>query len=397
LGGIENCKNSVLNSTSLYDFYFLITPFIMNFSQSFEENYNIELSKVFAKFDKLISPKDLIKVKQEKKSLIVQLSESHVLIDSLKSENTMLFEIIGTLENKLKESENILNKFSSDNLKSMLCIHSDISNKLALIVDDMSTSTSHASDSELDSIDVKSVIVDTACLENSCLNNHVMPKSKESGTRGKFVPTCHNCGKIGHIRLNCYLLRSHRPWIKQDDLRKSEVEDSSSSKYVLPHKRHIKGKGNVICKNANYNSAENVKKHSNKRSLPTCHHCDITSHIRLKCPQLQAQKSKVQKELPTRATSGTLLPTTLQAPRHQQQFVLANQSGKLKKNKSRRYKRKSQKPNSSHGYEGLLSLIQGMLRSMANMDMTRKPSPRVKKVWVKNDETIHLLRGSGLT
>jgi hypothetical protein len=33
-------------------------------------------------------------------------------------------------------------------LKSMLCIHSDISNKPALIVDDMSTSTSHASDSE---------------------------------------------------------------------------------------------------------------------------------------------------------------------------------------------------------------------------------------------------------
>jgi hypothetical protein len=82
--------------------------------------------------------------------------------------------------------------------------------------------------------------------------------------------------KIGHIGPNCYLLKSHRPWIKQDALRKSEVEDSSSSKYVPPHMRHIKGKGNVICKNAYYNSAENVKKHSNKRSLPTCHHCGIT-------------------------------------------------------------------------------------------------------------------------
>jgi hypothetical protein len=27
------------------------------------------------------------------------------------------------------------------------------------------------------------------------------------------------------------------------------------------------------------------------------------------------------------------------------------------------------------------------------MDMTRKPSPRVKQVWVKKDETIHPLRG----
>jgi hypothetical protein len=209
-------------------------------------------------------------VKQEKESLIVQLSESHALIDSLRSENTMLFNIIDTLENKLKESEDLLKKFSSDNLKSMLCIHSDISNKPASIVDDMSTSTSHASDSEIDSIDIKHVIVDTTCLENSCLTNHVMPKSKDTSTQahGKFVPTYHNYGKIGHIRPNCYLLKSHMPWIKQDALRKSEVEDSSSAKYVPPHRRHIKGKGNVICKNANHNFAENTKKHSNKRSLP---------------------------------------------------------------------------------------------------------------------------------
>jgi hypothetical protein len=62
-------------------------------------------------------------VKQEKESLIVQLPEPHVLIDSLRSENTMLFDIIDTLENKLKESKDHLKKFLSDNLKSMLSIH----------------------------------------------------------------------------------------------------------------------------------------------------------------------------------------------------------------------------------------------------------------------------------
>jgi hypothetical protein len=260
---------------------------------------------------------------------------------------TSVSNIIDTLENKLKESEDLLKKFSSDNLKSMLCIHSDISNKPALIVDDISTSTSHASNFE----------VDAACSENSCLNNCVKPESKDTGTQahGKFVPTCHNCGKIGHIRPNCYFLRSHRPWIKQDALRKSEAEDSSSSKYVPRHRRHIKGKGNVVCKNANHNSAETTKKHSNKRSLPTCHHCGITGHIRPKCPQLQYQKSKVQRELPARATSGILPSTAHQAPQHQQQFVPTNQSGKSKKNKSRCYKRK--KPTSNHGYEGLLSLM----------------------------------------
>jgi hypothetical protein len=159
----------------------------------------------------------------------------------------MFFDTIDALENKLKD---LLKKFSSNNLKSMLCIHTDISNKPNLIVNDLSTSTSNVSDSELDSIDIKTVI----------------PKS-------------HNCWKIGHIRPNCYLLKSHRPWIKQDALRKSEVEDSSSSKYVPPYRRHIKGKGNIVCKNANHISAEKVKQHSNKRSLPTCHHYGITGHI----------------------------------------------------------------------------------------------------------------------
>jgi len=318
--------------------------------------------------------------------LFLQLSESHVLINSLKSENTMLFDTVDALQNKLKESEDLLEKFSSNNLKGMLCIHTDISNKPDLIVNDLSTFTSHASNSESDSIDMKPVIEDTTCLDNSCLTNLVMPNSKESGIQGKFIPKCHNCGKIGHI--------------KQDALRKSEVEDSSSSKYVPPHRRHIKGKGNIVCKNANHISAEKVKQHSNKRSLPTCHHCSITGHIRPKCPYLQAQKSKIQNELPTRATSGTLPLTTFQAPRHQQRqlkLVPANQRGQSKKNKSRHYKRKPQKSISNHGYEGLLNLIQCMLRRMDNMNKTSKPPPWVKQVWVRNDETIHSFRGSGLT
>jgi len=223
---------------------------------------------------------------------------------------------------------------------------------------------------------------------------------QQNAANTKTNTKCHYCGKIGHIRPNCYLLKSHRPWIKQDALRKSEVEDSSSSKYVPPHRRHIKGKGDIVCKNDNHIFAEKVKQNFNKRSLPTCHHCGIIDHIRPKCPYLQAQKTKVQKELPTRATSGTLSPTTIQAPRHQQRqlkLVPTNKSGKSKKNKSRRYKRKPQKPISNHGYEGLLSLMQCMLRRMDNMNKTCKPLPRVKQVWVRNDETIHPLRRSGLT
>jgi predicted transcriptional regulator len=99
----------------------------MNSSQLSNEDSDIKLFKVFNKLNidqhSKVSNKELKKVKQEKESLIVQLSESHALLDSLKSENTMPFDIIDTLENKLKESEDLLKKFSRDNLKSMLCIH----------------------------------------------------------------------------------------------------------------------------------------------------------------------------------------------------------------------------------------------------------------------------------
>jgi len=122
--------------------FYIFTPFIMNSSQFSNEDSDIKLFMAFNKLKNAqhskVSHKELKKVKQEKESLIVQLSESHALIDSLRSENTMLFDIIDTLENKLKESENLLKKFSSDNLKSMLCIHSDIWNKPGLIVDDLS-------------------------------------------------------------------------------------------------------------------------------------------------------------------------------------------------------------------------------------------------------------------
>jgi hypothetical protein len=214
-----------------------------------------------------------------------------------------------------------------------------------------------------------------------------MQKSMESGIQGKFIPKCHNCGKIGHIRPNCYLLKSHRPWIKQDAIRKSEVEDFSSSKYVPPHRRHIKGMDNIVCKNANHIFSENVKQHSHKKNLSTCHHCGITVHIQPKCPLLQAQT-----KLPSKTTSGTLPSAGHQVPQHQwrqQRFVLNNTS--------RHYKKKPQTLDSNHAYKGLLSLLQVILRRMDSMSNTRSHLPRVHQVWVKKDETIHPLRGCGLT
>jgi cell division protein FtsB len=78
------------------------------------DNYDIELFENFRKLSKISknSNKELKKLSKKKKKslLIIKLFESHALIDSLKSENTMLFDNIDTLENKLKESEDLLKK-----------------------------------------------------------------------------------------------------------------------------------------------------------------------------------------------------------------------------------------------------------------------------------------------
>jgi len=173
----------------------------------------------------------------------------------------MLFITIHTLKNKLKESKDLLKKFSNDNFKSMLCIHTYISNKSDLIIDYLSASTSHAFDSELDSIVIKPMIVDTACLdnsENSFLIDCVKLKSK--------VPTCHYYGKIGHIRPNCCMLKSHRPWNKQVAPKKDNSSKPSSDKYVPPHRRQLsqEGKNFILCKKANLKIVEPVKKHFSK-------------------------------------------------------------------------------------------------------------------------------------
>jgi predicted transcriptional regulator len=88
-----------------------MTSFNINlFEFSEDDFYNFSkdtllIGKLFNK-----SNRELKKIKQENESLILQLSESHVLIDSLKSENTMLFDIVDALENKLKETEDLLKK-----------------------------------------------------------------------------------------------------------------------------------------------------------------------------------------------------------------------------------------------------------------------------------------------
>jgi hypothetical protein len=264
-------------------------------------------------------------------------------------------------------SENLLEKFSSDNLKSMLYIHSDISNKPSLIVDDLSASTSHFSDFELDHVDIK------------------------------FVPMCHHCGKVGHIRPKCYLLKSHRPWKKQEDSKQGVIEKTSSDKYVPPHRRHIskRGKDFIACENANLKFAEPFKKHFSKRSQPTCYHCGVSGHIRPHCPQIRHQQPRIRK---TEQKTGKPHHVFRQQRHYpQRDSPSCNHCGKYGHIKAECFKVKPYKPKKNQTNEGLVNMMKNVLVRLINWDMAHTPASQVKKEWVRKDETIHPFRGSGLT
>jgi hypothetical protein len=134
----------------------------------------------------------------------------------------------------------------------------------------------------------------------------VKPNSKDSGTQSKFVPICHHCGKVGHSRPKCYLLKSHRPWKKQEDSRKGFIEKTSSNKYVLPYRRHIsqRGKDFVICENANLKFVEpftvlrfdinslGSENRAKDRDSPSCRHCGKYGHIKAECFKVKPHKPK---------------------------------------------------------------------------------------------------------
>jgi len=94
-----------------------------------------------------ISRKKLNDVEHEKESLIAKLSESHALVDSLKSEITVLVENNQSLENELKGYKELSHRLSSDNMKNLFCVQKHVSNKPSMIVDNLIASTSHASNS----------------------------------------------------------------------------------------------------------------------------------------------------------------------------------------------------------------------------------------------------------
>jgi hypothetical protein len=240
-------------------------------------------------------------------------------------------------------------------------------------------------------------------LDNSCLINCVELKSKDSGTQtqGKLVSICYNCGKIGHIRSNFYLLKSLRPWNKQIAPKKGNIEKPSFNKYAPPHRRHLsqEGKNFVLCKHVNLKIAEPVKKHFSKQSQPTSHHCGVTGHTRPHYHQIQHQKPRIKKQEPKtgKSSSKTSMPHHAFRKNPQRGSPSCRHYGKYGHTKAECFRVKPHKPKKNQIYEGLVNMMKSVLVRLNNLDMAYNSACQVNKVWVRKDVTIHPLRGSGLT
>jgi hypothetical protein len=58
---------------------------------------------------------------------------------------------------------------------------------------------------------------------------------------------------------------------------------------------------------------------------------------------------------------------------------------------------KPRKPKENQIFDGLVSMMKSVLFRLDELEKAPNHDPKVNKVWVRKDETIHPLRGSGLT
>jgi hypothetical protein len=71
--------------------------------------------------------------------------------------------------------------------------------------------------------------------------------------------------------------------------------------------------------------------------------------------------------------------------------------GKYGHTKPECFKVKPHKPKRNQIYKGLVNMMKSVLVRLNSLDMAYNPASQVNKVWARKGETIHPLRGSGLT
>jgi hypothetical protein len=157
-----------------------------------------------------------------------------------------------------------------------------------------------------------------------------------------------------------------------------------------------------ICENANLKFTESFKKHFIRQSQPTCFHCGVFGHIKLHCPQIQHQQPRIRKTEQKTGKSSSKPSKPHHAFRQQRHYPQkgwpsCRLCSKYGHTKAKCFRMKPHKSKKKQTNEGLVNMMKSVLVRLINLDMANTPASHVEKVWVRKDETIHPLRGSGLT
>jgi hypothetical protein len=253
-----------------------------------QEAYN-HLFSEYSKVKKL-NKEHLQKLKEvslENDKLSSTLTDSHAILDTLKSENHNLMAKVKSLENDLNDSRNHLKKFSNEKLNHMLHNQKHSFDRTGLSFDKSAvSSTNVVSPSKL-------MFVKPICKEENLAKKKEMLPPVSKGEKGKGILT------------DSYVSRS------------------------TPRRAHM------------------PRNQLSQRFIPTCHHCDKIGHIRPKCFQLNNHESK------------------------------------------RDYCR------SRNSHDELFNMVRSVITQLNDLAKSHFSVPKMKKVWVKKENTTHPLRGSG--
>jgi len=191
---------------------------------------------------------ELMKLRKSNQKKVIKLN-------TMKTERDTLLQKITDLEDKPMDAQLQLEKFSDNKIAEMLTSQKCSSDKTGLRY--VATNSSNIASTS------KTVFFKASGSkpqdDASCENDNTTPGKFEHSTE-RSLPTCHHCGMVGHIRLNCGQLKFSRTWNKKNVPKKEkDVEEHSKTKYVPPH-----------------------RKQPTQKFVPTCHHCGLSGHIQSK-------------------------------------------------------------------------------------------------------------------
>jgi hypothetical protein len=81
------------------------------------------------------------------------------------------------------------------------------------------------------------------------------------------IPTCHHCGVSGHIRPNCFQIRSQKPWDKQHVPRKDEPSIENQIKTLSNQVKLISEKLGGLTPNEKKSVLLNKKKNTTNKQV----------------------------------------------------------------------------------------------------------------------------------